>query len=363
MELITAHTPDAWHDVLDRVEQYDFYHLPGYHLMAEERGEGKAVLFVHREGEAVAAWPFLVRDVQQVEGLEEAGRGYKDATSVYGYPGPVYSRAARENDGFICRFQEGLIAAAHQMRIVSMFSRLNPVLRNNGHLEHVGCLEKRGHTVYIDLTQSVERQFQEYRMDHRRGVRKARALGFHAYRDETLSRLEEFACMYLATMKRVNAGERYFFDLAYFTALRDALGERLQLFVGEDEQTICSLSLFVKTGSVVQYHLSANTGGAKSALASRLVMDEARLWAHAAGAKCIHLGGGFGAKEDGVFEYKAGFSKCRADFFTWKMVLQPEVNHELVLARRKQLSAHPDNGLDESFFPLYRSGLQPSGTV
>jgi hypothetical protein len=360
MELITAHERDRWLDVLDRVEQYDFYHLPEYHLLAEQRGEGRALLFVHRESDAVAAWPFLVRNVEQVEGLEEAGRGYKDATSVYGYPGPLYSRAAGKVDGFMGRFQDGLTAMASDMRLVSMFSRLNPVLRNSMHLEHFGSLEKRGLTVYIDLTQPYERQFQEYRVDHRRGVRKARVQGFKVYQDGRLSHLEAFAQMYEETMKRVSAEPNYFFDLAYFTGLRKALGEKLHLFVAEHEQKICSLSFFVKTGSIVQYHLSANTGGAESALGSRLIMDEARIWAGASGATCIHLGGGFRAKEDGVFEFKAGFSRCRADFYLWKMVLLPDVNRSLVLVRQSR-SDHQGR-LDESFFPLYRSSLIPHTT-
>ena len=358
MELISADERGVWSDILRQVEQYDFYHLPEYHLLAEQRGEGKGVLFVHREGDAIAAWPFLLRDVQDVEGLEVAGKGHKDATSVYGYPGPLYSRGAGEIDGFISRFQEELAATALRMQIVSMFSRMNPLLRNGAHLDHFGSLERRGATVYIDLSQPVDLQFSQFRADHRKKIRRAWLQGFKVHRDEGLVHLEDFATMYAETMTRVNAKKSYLFDISYFRELHAILGERLQMFVVEHEGKICTLSLFVRTGSIVQNHLSASTGDIESALGSRLVIDEARLWAKKAGATMMHLGGGFGGKEDGVFDFKAGFSKCRADFYLWKTVLLPGVYEELALARQKALAGR----LDESFFPLYRSSLLPPTT-
>jgi hypothetical protein len=355
MGLVTAHDRSAWLHVLESVEQYDFYHLPDYHILAEHRGEGKGMLFVHREEDAIAAWPFLLRDVQEVEGLEDVGQGYKDATSVYGYPGPLYSRRAGEIEGFISRFHESLVSTALEMRIVSMFSRMNPLLGNTVQLDHFGYLERRGSTVYIDLMQSDDLQFSQFRADHRRKIRRARQQGFNVYRDEALVHLEDFAGMYAETMTRVNAKKSYLFDISYFKELRAALGDRLQMFVVEHEGKICTFSMFVRTGAIVQNHLSASTGDIESALGSRLVIDEARLWAKKAGATMMHLGGGFGGKEDGVFEFKSGFSKCRADFYLWKMVLLPSVYGRLTLARQGYFSTGADGRLDESFFPSYRS--------
>ena len=39
-----------WTAVLSQVAQHDFYHLPAYHRLAEERGEGAAHLFAYQEG-------------------------------------------------------------------------------------------------------------------------------------------------------------------------------------------------------------------------------------------------------------------------------------------------------------------------
>src|SRR6266516_3288621 len=83
---------DQWMELLTRSCQYDFYHLPNYHALAERQGEGTARLFVYTEGQYSIALPLLLRTVQDTPGLEQVGADWKDAASVYGYAGPIASR-------------------------------------------------------------------------------------------------------------------------------------------------------------------------------------------------------------------------------------------------------------------------------
>jgi hypothetical protein len=69
IELIPASDTERWHEVLEQTDGFDFYHLPGYHLLAEARGEEKAILFCYRELSRLIAWPFLLRSVAITEGL------------------------------------------------------------------------------------------------------------------------------------------------------------------------------------------------------------------------------------------------------------------------------------------------------
>ena len=112
MGIIPATDTERWHRVLSQADRFDFYHLPEYHLMAEKDGEGKGVLFVYREASRIAAWPFLLRPVETMNGLEVAGNGFQDAVSVYGYPGPICSAEARTDPAFVDRFSLTLQATS-----------------------------------------------------------------------------------------------------------------------------------------------------------------------------------------------------------------------------------------------------------
>ena len=73
-------------------------------------------------------------------------------------------------------------------------------------------------------------------------------------------------------------------------------------------------------------------------------------WAQAQGAAYMHLGGGLGGREDSLFHFKAGFSKQRADFFTYRVIADPSA-YETLCARWQE---HHHAPLDETFFPAYR---------
>ena len=53
-----------WNAVLAQIAQHDFYHLVGYHRLAEERGEGSAHLFAYHDGAYTIALPLLLRPVE-----------------------------------------------------------------------------------------------------------------------------------------------------------------------------------------------------------------------------------------------------------------------------------------------------------
>src|SRR4029077_837656 len=75
-----------WDAVPRKTRQHDFHHLPQYHRVAEQRGEGIARLFVYSENGYTIALPLLVRPVNANE-----PDAWQDATSVYGYAGPIAS--------------------------------------------------------------------------------------------------------------------------------------------------------------------------------------------------------------------------------------------------------------------------------
>jgi hypothetical protein len=333
-----------WSELLDQAQAYDFYHLPAYHQMAEAQGEGEAVLCVYEEGECIIALPLLLRRIAEAAGLEAFDA--LDATSVYGYPGPLVSLGVRPS--MIKGFQDALTRALRERDVVSVFSRLHPLLPQADCLEGLGQIESAGPTIAIDLRRSPEEQRASYRSNHKQGINKLRRLGVECHADPNFAYLDDFIALYHETMRRVEATTYYFFDRMYFERLRTALGERMHLYVCRlGDEVICG-GVFVHTGDIVQYHLGASGERHLKWAPMKLAFDTVRQDFSTRGAVWFHLGGGLGAQRDSLFHFKSGFGGEEWLFRLWKWVVQEDLYDEL--CRRRAVATEGSNG----FFPRYR---------
>jgi len=342
-----------WMDVLGRVESYDFYHLPAYHALHDFSSEGEGFLAFFQEGDRIAAFPYLLRHVNSIPGLESGQ--WRDVTSVYGYPGPLVSQTAASDSAFIARFQQALHRFFTQLEVVSVFSRLHPILQNQRWLQGLGDLVPLGHTVGIDLSLPPEQQWAQYRSNHRRNIRQLRRAHARIIHDQDLHHLERFVALYTETMRRVQADSPYFFSLDYFKSLF-AIGApaSFHLFLCEIDGEIVSGGVFSLCQGIVQYHLGGTASAWLKKAPMKLVFDAVRLWANEVGARWLHLGGGVGSTEDSLFRFKAGFSPVRFPFYVWKWIVQPDAYRELVEARRLWYRSQGRHFPDASFFPSYR---------
>ena len=344
---------DQWMDVLERAFQYDFYHLPEYHALAEEQGEGKAVLLVYEEGDDMIAVPFLMRPVETTAGLARAGEGWEDATSVYGYAGPVASRPQMPQ-ATLRGFQAALTEALQEQHIVSVFSRLHPLIAQQTWLSGLGEVVFVGQTVSIDLTLPVDAQRAQYRKGHKYDLGKLRRLGLTCFHDQDQEHKDEVVQIYLETMHRVDAAEEYFFDQLYFDRLVSCSAQNVHLFVCQlEDQLICGV-FFLWCSGIVQAHLGGTKTEYLKLAPIKLVIDTARLWATEQGAHVLHLGGGVGAKEDSLFRFKTGFSDCRHEFAVWRWVLAPQVYDQLCQERTRWSEQRGLQLASSGYFPAYR---------
>jgi hypothetical protein len=335
VELLPPGAP-AWDAVL-RAADHDFYHLPSYVTMCagEEGGEARALHVENGMGRLLL--PMVVRPLAD---------GLRDATSPYGYPGPLV-------DGAGPAFARDALAVAKEVLaregIVSVFVRGHPVLGPPLPPE-AGTVVDHGPTVSIDLARSDEELWQETRSTYRHAISRALRAGNRAFVDERFEHLAAFAAVYRATMERVGAAPRYVFPDSYFTGLREALGERLHLCVVTIGDEIAAGGLFVETCGLVQFHLSGTDPRFVREGPTKLMLHFMRGWARARGARRMHLGGGVGGAEDSLFAFKAGFSPHRHRFCTLRLVADEPAYAALVRARDP--SADPsDRG---GFFPQYR---------
>jgi len=340
-------------DVLSVVEQYDFYHLPGYHQLHEDSGKGALVVF--REGEKIIALPLLVRKISSIPGLEKYTDCF-DATSVYGYAGPVANKKAASDQKFLNSAREAFFCFAKQRNWVTVFSRLHPVLKDQCFLVGLGETVKLGSTVGIDLSLPYEQQRANYRKDHKYGINKLRRQGVTVRLDKTFESLHEFVEIYHETMKRVGADKSYFFPYSYFSKLCSLKnGCAFHLFLCNSGDRIVSGGLFSECNQIIQYHLSGTITSWLRMAPMKLIIDEVRLWANQRSEmKYFHLGGGVGSAEDSLFRFKAGFSPMRFPFHIWRWIVQHDLYRQLVDERRRWYEKRDENFPENDFFPAYR---------
>lgn len=349
----------AWQSVLNKSFQYDAYHLPSYHALAEERGEGQAHLFVYSEGPHFVALPLLLRKIETVPGLAAMGGAWQDATSVYGYAGPVASSPCLPAL-VLSNFQVALCEALEKRHIVSVFSRLHPLVAQRSFLLGLGDYVPQGETVSIDLTLPVDVQRARYRKDHKYGVNKLRRLGVTCLNDQEKDYLDEFIDIYYETMHRVNASSSYLFDHKYFERLVSAPDLNVELFVCLLENKAICAGLFMLCDGIVQFHLSGTRTEYYDLAPTKLLVDTVRLWAVEHQLHVFHLGGGVGSRQDSLFRFKAGFSDQRQEFAVWHWMLLPDVYDRLCQTKAEWNKRHGSESAIDGFFPAYRCPTVPT---
>lgn len=358
MRVLTLEQTHEWRAALSRSCRHDFYHTPTYHALAERRDGGVACLFVHEQGPYDIALPLLLRPVRHAPGIGRAGAGWHDATSVYGYVGPVTSHEHVPDD-VLRGFRSALRTTLDDLGVVTVFSRLHPLLEQRRLLVGLGDRVPTGTTVSLDLTLPPDRQFALYRTNHRRDVNRLRRMGVACVDDGGWAHLDEFVAVYHETMQRVAAAETYLFDRDYFAALSSASDFDARLFVCRVDGRVLAGGVFVRCGDLVQYHLGGTRDSSLRASPMKLVFDTVRVWAGEAGARVLHLGGGVGGQADSLLHFKAGFSNRTHAFTVWHWVLRPDVYAELCAARLTRSGLDPSRS-DQGYFPAYRSPDDPA---
>jgi hypothetical protein len=344
---------------------HDFYHLPEYVKLCARQDGGEPVAFwAEADGFACLA-PLVLRPLPA--GLE-ADPGWRDAGAPYGYPSPLLRPAApgpvpAASEAALAAFLGAFRELGTARGIVSAFLRLHPLLPlPEAPFRAFGTLVAHGSTVYLDLDQSPAELDRQTRVNHLADARKLERLGFRVLVD-AWERLDDFIRVYDETMRLRAADPGYRFDRDYYLELRRCLGDRLHLgLVQAPDGAVAAAGLFTRVDGLVQFHLSGTGDAHRRAGPAKLMLIHMRDWAQAAGAHRLHLGGGVGCREDSLAFFKQGFSKLRARFQTFRMVLDPDrYGHLARLARLapEAQRANADPGEPGAFFPVYRRPAPP----
>jgi len=341
-------SPDdaTWQEFLDR-ELHDVYHLREYARFSGRYEGAEPVAFWAGLGNHAVLVPMLVRTLPQELG---APNDWFDATSPYGYPGPIATHGITPD--ILRRLLVAIRELARERGIVSAFVRLNPFCSAPPTaFESVGTVVNHGPVVYVDLAKSPDDWLAETRSGHRYDITRLSRLGYSVEMDDW-STYPTFRSMYAATMARVSASAYYQFSDEYFDELRASMANYLHLgSVRGPAGDIAASALFMRAGDIVSYHLSGSAEAHLRFAPSKLMLHVVRQWAKDLGARLLNLGGGFGGKAGPLYEFKAGFSRSQADFHTVRIVCDPERYDNLTRARHQ---VRPIDTTTDGFFPSYR---------
>jgi serine/alanine adding enzyme len=251
--------------------------------------------------------------------------GACDLTTPYGYGGPQGSGSG---------WREAFGAACAERGVVSEFVRFHPLRANH---EDAGDIAVRHvqDMVTVDVAQDDDGLMAQMASAGRTAVRKAAKAGVEPRPARDLGRFRE---MYVETMRRVGAAERYLFSPEFFDRL-ERMGDGVVLLDAD-----CAAGLFLAGGGAMHYFLSASTDEGRAVSATNAVLFAAMRQAREAGLTTLHLGGGL-VDGDSLQRFKQSMGAGRAPFFVGSAIHDPGAYEELCAAA---------GGGDGERFPVYR---------
>lgn len=324
-----------WNEVIALAEIHDFHHTAYFHKI-DNSFTSKLLVFSYDEN--FIAFPIVIRPIEATD--------YNDVTSVYGYAGPVYKFENNFNpQQLLTFFKEQFFAFCKEHKIISVFSRLHPLIEQRILLNDFGNIEDLNKTVVIDLTMTAEEQRKAYRKSLKSELNQLRRKEIEVKEANSKTEIDQFIEIYYETMSRVEASKLYYFSKEYFYDFLDNPDFNSKLLVAKHDNQVIAGAIFTFTKKIMQYHLAGTTEAFIKETPMKLILDEARIFGNEISTECLHLGGGVGGQDnDSLFRFKSGFSKDFKQFSVWKLIVNDTIY--------KQLSK---NKLPSSFFPLYRS--------
>lgn len=311
-----------WDEYFNRLpkEKQDIYYTRNYCRLGQKMSGGAAELFVYEEDDGFVIYPYIKRIVP---GTDSQTR-YYDIETPYGYGGPVASAGAQS---LARNFEKAFLEYCAKENIIAEFIRFHPLLKNEGiFVNGIDVLHNRI-TVWLDLSKGLEAVWtDDISTKNRNVIRKCEKNGLIVEQSRDYA---EFACIYNQTMRRVDAGEFYFFPDSYYEEIKNDSDYILMRVRMGGETLACAI--FMKCGDYFHYHLSGSRSEFLKLSPNNILLWEAVKYAEGAGCKAMHFGGGLtDSKEDSLFRFKSRFSSECADFYIGKRVHNREIYDALI---------------------------------
>lgn len=277
------------------------------------------------------------------------GRQYYDIRTPYGYGGPV-AEDASDVAALAGAYNAAFAEYCHDNGIVSAFVRYHLFDNADMRLRCDGETVMMQNNVVCDLRPPLDEQWMRFDHKVRKNVNRAGRAGLTVRVDETGEYLDDFLRIYYETMDRNHAGAYYYFDRAFFTAIRDTLPGRFCYFHALEAGEIVSTELCLCSERYVYSFLGGTLEAAYANRPNDLLKYEIIRWGRETGRERFILGGGY-RRDDGIYRYKKAFAPYEegdVPFYTGRTIYDRETYGRLVAL------ASSDRTPDAGYFPLYR---------
>ncbi|MDF9407854.1 GNAT family N-acetyltransferase [Pelotomaculum isophthalicicum JI] len=339
---------DQWLRELGYIKELspDLHYTPEYCGLFKESGEVR--LFVYKEGGDSVVYPFLLRKVNLIPGLEgKLEQDLYDVTSPYGYGGPLASPSAGE--GVWGNFHLCFTDYCARNRIVSEFIRFHPLLGNHRLLLNNLEVERVSSVICVDLRRTNEEIWTGYERNNRKNINKAYREGLEVILEDTPSHFSDFISIYHHTLFRNQASEFYFFNSDFYEYIHKELKSNFLYAHTSKNGQIISTELLLFNKTYIHSFLGGTLEQFYEYRPNNILKHEVIKWAKDRGISYFLLGGGY-REGDGIYCYKHSFSRDGVlDFYIGKKVH----NHGAVSMLENMMATKVPRESD-SYFPGYR---------
>ncbi len=344
IQIFTLEDAEKWDSAVRFFRDYDVYYLSGYVRAFQLHGDGEPLLICGEAGGARGINVVMKRDIAADPHF--AGKipehTYFDFATPYGYGGWLTEGA--DTAGLFAEYE----AWCCKNNIVSEFVRYHPVLKNHEYAVDAYQVIPLGNTVAMDLT-TPEAIWENISSKNRNMIRKAQKNGIKVYAGRCPELFQTFKRIYDRTMDKDQAADYYYFQEPFYASILEDLPHNSQIFYAvAPSGEIIAASIMLWANGRMNYHLSGSVREYQHLAPSNLLLYEAAMWGCQNGCKTLHLGGGVGSGEDGLFKFKRSF--YRGELYRYhigKKIFSQERYSELLALRAPQ----PEGG----FFPAYRA--------
>ena len=358
----TGSDGSEWQGLFDKlaIENKDIHYTADYAHIYELTYGQTANLAVYGDEDDFIIMPFMLRDITLLPFMQvhHSESPVYDIANPYEYGGPL---AQLINIHSLSALYQGFSEAFHSYcldhGIVCEFASLHPLLENHLPLQKGNWvnLKRRKRIVYIDLTKEMDAIWKGFSKGCRCSVKQAQKQHVQIVRERVSGNsLAEFQRLYMETMQRNHATERWLFSDGYFSNCSACLGDQhVSLFEAKLNGMTVAQSLIIHAYQTVYYHLSGSSASYFHLRPNNLLLYEIASWAKAQGYRWFHLGGGY-QPDDSLYRFKSSFSKENAWLYTYSRV-HNEARYVQLCAMKLAWNAACGQKAEESdFFPAYR---------
>lgn len=345
--LLSLEEQEQWLRELDNLKELkpDLHFSPEYCGLFED--SGKARLFVYREGNESVVYPFLLRKVNLIPGLDgKLEQDLYDITSPYGYGGPLATPGADRQT--LSNFYQKFSDFCAENNIITEFVRFHPLLGNHafltGHIE----VERISSVICVNLEASEQEIWSGYERNNRKNIKKAYREGLEVILEEAPAHFADFIHIYNKTLARNQAGRFYYFNESFYDYIHEKLrGNFLYAYTLKGGRVI-STELLLCNDTYIHSFLGGTQEEFFEFRPNNILKHEVVKWAKKKGIRYFLLGGGY-REGDGIFRYKRSFASGGVlSFYIGK-----KVHDHAAVSRLENILGGSKEDL-RSYFPSYR---------